>query len=166
MTDNSINYQIGEKIRHIIALFYPPFRKVCSIQFFRYGVSGASNTLFGWVLYCIIYNFVLAKQILDLGFIAFTPHIGAFVIQFPITFISGFWLNRYVSFSESSLRKRVQASRYLTIVLVCIIINYWGLKFFVEIMHIYPTPSQIINTIITTVFSFFTQKHFAFKTKQ
>jgi putative flippase GtrA len=115
------------------------------------------------VLYAFLYNIVFQKEIFDLGFIAFTPHIAAFFTQFPITFASGFWLNRYVSFSESTLKGRTQIIRYLSIVICCITINYIGLKFFVEVCHIYPTPSQMINTLITTIFSYFAQKHFSFK---
>lgn len=163
---NSINYKIGARIRRIIIFFYPPFGRLCSEQFFVYGVSGATNTLFSWILYWFIYNFVLQKENLDLGFAVFKPHIAAFFIQFFITFVSGFWLNRYVSFSSSMLKKRVQAPRYLSVVLACVLINYLGLKLFVEVMGIYPTPSQMLNTVITTAFSFFAQKHYAFKIKK
>jgi putative flippase GtrA len=110
-----------------------------------------------------LYNFIYDKQVFDLGFIAFTPHIAAFFTQLPITFCTGFWLNRYVSFSESELRGRIQIVRYLMIVIACILINYAGLKLFVEVLHIYPTPSQMLNTVITTIFSFFSQKYFSFK---
>lgn len=162
---NSINYRIGERVRRFVIIFYPPFKKMCSEQFFVYGVCGAANTLFSWFLYWFLYNFVLQKENLDLGIVVFKPHIAAFFIQFAITFVSGFWLNRYVSFSTSSLKKRVQIPRYLSVVTTCVLINYWGLKLFVEVLGIYPTPSQMLNTVVTTTFSFFAQKHFAFKTK-
>lgn len=162
---NSANYRVGAHIRRFVLIFYPPCRKICSEQFFVYGICGAANTLFSWVLYWFLYNFVLHKENLDLGFLVFKPHIAAFFIQFVITFLSGFWLNRYVSFSSSPLKKRVQIPRYMAVVIACILINYWGLKLFVEVIGIYPTPSQMLNTLATTFVSFFSQKYFAFKSR-
>lgn len=170
---NSIHYKIGGWIRGYIERIYDwlggnheQVKKLFPRQIFVYGVCGGGNLVFGWVLYWFIYNFVLQKSMLDLGFHAFKPHNAAFFIQFPITFLSGFWLNRHVSFAESDLKKRVQMPRYLAVVVLCIVINMVCLKLFVEIIGIYPTPSQIIATIITTVFSFVVQKKFVFKIKK
>ena len=159
----SINYKIGKQINKFIVFFYPPFKHLFSQQFFCYGVCGMVNVVFGWFLYWFLYHFVFKGQMFDLGFIAFTPHIATFFTQLPITFLTGFWLGRYVSFSNSKLHGRIQIFRYLLIVICCILINYTGLKFFVEVCNIYPTYSQVINTIITTIFSFFAQKYFSFK---
>jgi hypothetical protein len=95
--------------------------------------------------------------------VTFTPHVAALFTQLPITFLTGFWLSRYVSFSESKLTGGTQIFRYLLTVICSIVINYAGIKFFVEICGIYPTPSQMLNTLITIVFSFFVQKKFTFK---
>ena len=163
---NSLSYRSGAYIRKfLLTVFYPLFRRICSEQLFVYGVCGVSNTFFSWVLYWFSYNFILSKENLDLGILVLKPHIGAFVIQFVITFVSGFWLNRYVTFSDSTLKKRVQVPRYLSIVVGCIFINYFCLKLFVEVMGIYPTPSQMLSTVIMTIFSFFTQRNYAFRAK-
>ena len=159
----SLNYRIGAKIGKFIDFFHFPFKKFCTAQFFRYGVCGVSNLSFGLVLFWAIYNFVYQKSVVDLGFIAFTPHIATFFTQFPITLFTGFWLSRYVSFSESKMRSSTQIFRYSLIVIACVLINYVGLKVFVEICHFYPTPSQMLNTVATTVLSFFAQKYFSFK---
>ena len=159
----SLNYRIGAKIGQFIDFFYFPFKKICSPQFFRYGVCGAANMVFTWVLYWFLFNYVFEKQNFTLFFVTFSPHIAAFFTQLPITFLTGFWLSRYVSFSTSQLRGKTQIFRYLLIVIACILINYGGLKLFVEICRFYPTPSQMLNTVITTVFSFYAQKYFSFK---
>ena len=116
-----------------------------------------------WVLYFIFYNFIFHKQVVDLVFVAFTPHIASFVFKFPITFLTGFWLSRHVSFSDSQLRGRVQIVRYLLVVGGCILINYAGLKLFVEVCGFYPTPSNILTSIIAAIFSYFSNKYFSFK---
>ncbi|MBO5974326.1 MAG: GtrA family protein [Paludibacteraceae bacterium] len=150
-------------ITNSIDFFYTPFRPLMSVQMFRYGVCGVANMMLDWVLYFLSYNFVLQKKVLDFGFVAFTPHIGSLVISFPITFFTGFLLSKYISFQQSALKWKTQLLRYLMVVLGCLLINYVCLKLFVEICHFYPTPSKMITTIFTVLFSYFSQKNFSFK---
>lgn len=147
----------------IIDFFYKPFAQLVPHDLFRYGFAGGLNMLFDWVLYFVFYHYVFHAQVVDFGFVAFTPHIAAFVFKFPIIFLTGFWLNRHISFSGSPLLRRTQLFRYLMVVLACIFINYGCLKLFVEVCGWYPTPSNILTTIIATAFSYFSQKHFTFR---
>lgn len=158
-----LNRIMQKTILTVVDFAYRPFNKIIPYQIFRYGVSGGANMVFDWVLYFIFYNFVFRHNILHIGPIAVSAHIASFLVTFPISFMSGFWLSRYISFKESELRGRVQLLRYMMVVASCILINYLCLKFFVEICHIYPTPSKMITTVITTLFSFISQKHFTFK---
>lgn len=155
--------KLQQFIINLIDFFYPMFRRLMSVEMFRYGVCGVTNMMLDWVLYFISYNFVLQKQVLDLGFVAFTPHIGSLVLSFPITFATGFLLSKYISFQQSILRWKTQLVRYLMVVVGCLLINYICLKVFVEICHFYPTPSKMITTIFTVLFSYFSQKNFSFK---
>ena len=154
---------IGGWITAAIDFFYPPFAKYMTLQFFRYGVSGAANLVFNWVLYFLIFNFVLQKQMLHLGFVTLSSHIAAFTITFGVTFFSGFLLQKYVTFTESDLRGRVQLVRYLVVVGINILINYIGLKLLVDVFHFYASLSYITISILTTLFSYFSQKKFTFK---
>lgn len=153
----------GKFIGDIIDFFYPPFRRYFSRQFFRYGVSGVANMGFDWVLYFLVYNFVIQKQFISLGFVTISPHIAALLITFPITLLTGFLLQKYVTFTSSNLRGKQQLVRYMAVVGVNLLINYFGLKFFVEVLHFYPTLSKMIVTLICTIFSYFSQKTFTFK---
>ncbi|HEY0676889.1 MAG TPA: GtrA family protein [Chitinophagaceae bacterium] len=150
----------------VIDLFYPPFRKFMPRQTFRYVACGGGNTLLDIVLYFISYHFILNKQVLELGPIAISPHIAAFIIAFCISFPTGFYLMRSIVFTDSTLRGRVQLFRYFLLVAVCIMLNYAFLKLFVEQWGIYPTPSKILTTIIVVSFSYLTQKHFTFRVKK
>ncbi|MCE5332151.1 MAG: GtrA family protein [Bacteroidales bacterium] len=154
---------IGGWITVMVDFFYPPFRKYVTLQFFRYGVTGAANMAFDWVLYFITFHFILEKQMLHLGFVTLSSHIAAMVLVFPITFISGFLLQKYVTFTSSELRGRVQIVRYLSVVIANLLLNYIGLKLLVDFLHVFPTPSKMIVTIFTTMFSYFSQKKFTFK---
>ncbi len=150
-------------IRNSIDFFYPPFKKLFTIRFFRYLSCGGLNVAFDWVLFFIFYNYVLDKQVFDLRIIAFKPHIAAFIITFPITLLSGFYLSKYVTFEESNVRGRIQLFRYMMVVAGCVLINYICLRLFVDLWGIYPTPAKMITTIFTTIFSYLTQKNFTFK---
>jgi putative flippase GtrA len=157
-------YRNRDRIIRVIDFFYPPFSKVMDKQTFRYAASGGSNTLFDIVLYFLTYNFVLDKKIIYIGNQAISPHIAAFLFTFPITFISGFTLMRYVVFPESAgTRKRIQMIKYLGVVFICILLNYIFLKFFVEVMGWWPLPSKIVTTFFVVAFSYISQKKFAFK---
>jgi putative flippase GtrA len=105
----------------------------------------------------------LHKEVFHLGFIAFKPHIAAFILSFMISFPTGFLLMRHVVFTDSILHRRVQLFRYFLLVVICIILNYVFIKLFVEQFHIYPTIAKIFTTAIVVLFSYLTQKNYTFK---
>lgn len=151
-------------ILSVINWFYQPFKKYIPEETFRYAVCGGSNTALDIFLYFITYNFILKKQILDLKIIAISGHIASFLLVFPITFTTGFILSKYITFSHSELHGRVQLFRYGFTVFVCIILNYIFLKMFVDWLGLYPTLSKILTTGLVVIYSYFSQKHFTFKT--
>ena len=158
-------------VRHIILgiidFFYPPFRKLFSLQTFRYLACGGGNTLLDIFLYFIAYNFILHQQDFPLwGNIKIGAHIAAFIFSFSITFPLGFALSKYIVFQESNLRGRIQLFRYAFMVATCIVLNYVFIKFFVEWVHLYPTIAKTITTAIVAVYSYFTQRKFTFKVKE
>jgi len=153
-----------EQIISFIDFFYPPFRKLMSVRTFRYAACGSANTLLDIVVYSVAYNFILHKQVLHLGFIAFRPIIAAFIISFLVSFPTGYLLNRNIVFNDSILHGRIQLFRYFVLVMICIVLNYVFLRLFVEHFHLYPTVAKIITTGIVVSFSYLTQKNFTFKT--
>lgn len=154
---------IGRFIRQLIDFFYPPFSKYFSIQFFRYGASGGINLLFDWVLYYVVFNYVLHQEMLHLGLVTFSSHIAALVIKLPISLFSGFLLQKYVTFSSSPLRGRVQLARYFLVVIINIGINFAGLKILVDILRFFPSIANVIVSLFTTILSYFLQRSFTFK---
>jgi putative flippase GtrA len=155
---------IRDLIIHFIDFFYTPFSKLIPLETFRYAATGGFNTVLDVTLYFICYNFVLDKNIVDLNFIAISPYIAAFLIVFPITFFTGFLLAKYVTFTNSEIRGRIQLFRYILSVSGSIILNYLFLKFFVEVVGFWPTLSKIITTCLVVVYSYYIQRFFTFKT--
>lgn len=158
--------QIGHWIQHIIDFTYPLFRKIMPLQLYRYGVCGGFNVVFDWISFFLVYNFVIRYRLIDLGILTLSPHIATMIVTFPIVTLSGFLLQKYVTFTASDLRGRTQLARYMMIVLANLFINYIGLKIFVEELHFYPTPSKMIITLITIILSYIGQKKFTFRTKK
>src|SRR4051812_40204242 len=142
-----------------IDFFYPPFRRLMPLQTFRYIVCGGTNTFLDILVYFISYNYIFNKQNVHTPFVVISPYIAAFMLSFMVSFPTGFFLNRHIVFTGSSLRGRVQLFRYLLLVLICILMNYIFIKLFVEQFGIYPTVSKILTTVIVVSFSFLTQKH-------
>jgi len=103
---------------------------------------------------------------LHLGFVTLSSHIAALFIVMPITFVTGFLLQKYVTFSASELKARVQVVRYFEVLAVNILLNYFGLKLFVDLLNIYPTPSKMLVTVVATTFSYLMQKYYSFRIKK
>ncbi len=132
---------------------------------FRYAACGGLNFLvLDPMLYFLIYHFVVTPdRFFDLGVVFLSPHIASMILVFPLTSFNGFWLNRNVVFGESRLRRRTQFVRYVISIGGSVLLTYAGLKFFVEVCHIWPTPAKVITTVITIIYSFLAAKYFSFR---
>lgn len=144
--------------------FYAPFQHLIPLETFRYAATGGFNTMLDISLYFIFYNFILDKQVIDLYIVSISPHIAAFLIVFPITFFTGFLFARYITFTSSEIRGRIQLIRYMISVSGSLFLNYVCLKFLVEYGGLWPTLSKIITTVIVVIYSYFVQKFYTFKT--
>lgn len=147
----------------IIDWFHKPFPRIPK-ETFRYGATGGLNTLLDIFLYFFCYNFILDKHDVSLLFITVSPHIAAFLMVFPITFSTGFLLAKYITFTESQIRGKVQLIRYILSVSGAIVLNYVFLKFFVEYLGLWATVAKIFTTIIVIIYSYVVQRYYTFKT--
>ena len=150
-------------ILNTIDFFYSPFKRIIPITTFRYAVCGGGNMVLDILLYFISYHYILHEKMLDLGFLAFKPHIASLFMSFVVTFPIGFWLAKNIVFPSSEMRTRVQLGRYLLVVLINLFLNYAFLKVMVEYMNFYPTVSRIFAIAFIVTFSYLSQKHFTFK---
>jgi len=151
-----------------IDFFYPPFSRWVSVHTFRYIISGGTNAATGIVVYYIVYNYILHQQHVNLPFPPgmITAPVAALIIESFISFLIGFVLNKYLVFTQSQLKGRIQLFRYGTVFATNILLNFAMLKVLVETFHVYATVAKIICTVILAIFSYFTQKHFSFKVKK
>lgn len=150
-------------IRLTDALYLRPVAAVVPLQTFRYALCGGLNMVLDALWYFVIYNFIVAHRFFDLGVVVISPHIASMCLVFPITFYNGFWLNRNVAFRSSPLSERTQLGRYALSICGSLLLTYAGLKFFVEWCHIWPTPSKLLTTVVTVIYSYLAAKYFTFR---
>lgn len=149
--------------RAIDALYVRPVAVIVPRQLWRYGVCGATNMVLDSVWYFVIYHFIICKRFIDLGFVVVSPHIASLVVVFPITFLTGFWLNRNVAFHSTAIGQGRQLWRYALTVAGAIVINYFAMKLLVEVCGVWPTPAKTMTTIISSIYSFLVAKFYTFR---
>lgn len=92
-----------------------------------------------------------------------SPHIASLVIVTPVTLIIGFLLSKNITFSSSKIKTGTQFFRYSLIIFANFAISYLSMKFWVEAVGLWATPSNMLTTIITTIFSYLMQKFYSFR---
>lgn len=149
----------------IDTLYIKPLERVISRQMFGYFLCGAANMALDTLWYFLTYHYVVMERNVDLGIVVISPHIAALIIVFPITFFTGFLLNRYVAFRATQQRTTKQLFRYALSVVGSILLNYVLMKLFVELCYVWPTISKMMTTIIVALYSFLAAKYFSFTNK-
>lgn len=132
---------------------------------FGYFLCGAANMALDTLWYFLTYHYVVMERNVDLGIVVISPHIAALIIVFPITFFTGFLLNRYIAFRATQQRTTKQLFRYALSVVGSILLNYVLMKLFVELCYVWPTIAKMMTTIIVALYSFLAAKYFSFTNK-
>lgn len=156
---------MSARLTKIIDFFYFPFLRFLPLDTYRYGVCGGANLIFDLFLYFVFYNFIFVKQNVDLGIVVLSPHIASLFFVFPITFTTGFLLNRYITFPESDLSWKVQIFRYFMVGMGALLLSYLLMKLLVDFLGFFPTPSRLVTIIVGVIYSYLLQKKFSFRVK-
>jgi putative flippase GtrA len=133
------------------------------LQTFRYAACGGGNTLLGLVFFFILYHYVFTEDVVNIGFMVFKSHKAALIFSSSVTFIIGFFLNKFVVFTDSSIKGHVQLFRYFLSFFGNLCIAAFLQTVFVEMLKINADVSQIMIVAIIVTISYFTQKYFTFK---
>ena len=158
------------------------------LQTFRYAACGGGNMVLGFLVFTAVFHLLSGFAYINLGVIefsilnvnigdakvlmlqsdafAFKAHSFALSCSSTIVFIVGFLLNKYVVFTGSNLRGRIQLFRYFLSTVSSFCINYFLLNAMVIYLHVYPVLAQVIVTAIVVTISFFMQQYFTFKVKE
>ena len=124
--------------------------------------------LLSWLLFFLFYQFVFDKKMfpiqlpLDQTFVI-TAYTLSSVSCFIISFTIGFLLMKYVVFTGSELKGRVQLFRYALSSALSGVLSWLILKLFVEYLTIYPSIANVLASCIVVIFSYLMQRNFSFK---
>jgi putative flippase GtrA len=150
----------------LIDFFHPPFKKYISLHNFRYLATGGSAFVLGYIAYYLAYKFVFSTEEVTFGLLTLKRETAALAVDFAIVIPYSFILNRYVVFTHSEVRGRIQLFRFLNLQFINMLLNFFLLKFFVEILQIYPTVSRLIISILIAILSYLYQHYFTFSVKK
>ncbi len=155
-------------ITYILDFFYPLVGKIIPKKTYYYAACGGGNLLLSWLLFFVFYQFVFDKKMfpiqlpLDQTFVV-TAYTLSSVSCFIISFTIGFLLMKYVVFTGSELKGRVQLFRYALSSALSGVLSWLILKLFVEYLTIYPSIANVLASCIVVIFSYLMQRNFSFK---
>lgn len=154
--------KLADFIRKAVDFFYfPPLRFIPQLTF-RYAAVGGLNLLYGIVQYWFIYNFILYQKDVNLGIVVISAPIFAFLLNFVITFLTGFWLMKYVAFHHSRLSGIRQIMLYSAVVAINIGVNYFGLKILIS-AGVYPSIANVLIQPVAVTISYFLNSRVTFR---
>lgn len=152
-------------IHRVLDFFYPLVKRLFDQTTYYYAVCGVGNLVLSWILFFLFFNFVFEKQFFHLNFINFTfsAYTLSSIVCFLITFTFGFLLMKYIVFTESGLKGRIQLFRYALSSIISGIISWSLLKMFIEVFDIFPSISNILASCLVVIVSYLLQRKFTFK---
>lgn len=154
---------LAKRLINIVdALYIKPLHGLVSRNLFGYGLCGAVNMSLDILWYYLVYHYLVCERFIDMGFVVMSPHILSLFIVFPITFFTGFWLNRNVAFRATTTSTNKQLIIYALTVVGSILINYACMKLFVEVCSIWPTPSKMLTTAVSVCYSYLMARYITF----
>ena len=152
-------------IQKILDLFYPLVRQVLDKTTYYYAACGGGNLDLSWLLFFVFFQFLFQKQVFYIEWIDYS--LSAYTLSsflcFLIAFGVGFLLMKYVVFTKSELKGRIQLFRYGLSSLLTWFAHWVILKLFIEWLGFYPSIANVISSCIVVLISYLLQKKFTFK---
>lgn len=152
-------------IRRFLDIFYPLVSKIFDKTTYYYAACGVGNLVLSWILFFLFYQFVFEKKLLyvkQIDFV-FTPYTLSAFLCFIISFTLGFMLMKYVVFTKSELKGRIQLFRYGLSAVVTSGANWILLKSLIELFDFFPSVANVVSTCLVVVISYLIQRNFTFK---
>ncbi len=142
-----------------------PIGRIFSVDLLRYAICGVANYIvIDAVLYFLTYHYLVGENTyINIGITTISPHIISLILVFPVTLLTGFWLNRHVVFNSTEMGVRRQMSRYLLSIAGSIVLSYLIIKVLVEMCGIWPTPAKVLCSLTTATYSYLMARLYTFR---
>ena len=150
----------------LIDFFHPPFKKYISLHNFRYLATGGTTFVLGYIVYYLSFYHLFQTEEVDFQFFTLKRGTAALAVDFAFVIPFSFILNRYVVFTHSQVRGRVQLFRFLNLQFVNILLNVFLYKFFTDMLLVYPTVARFVVQVMIAGFSYVYQHYFTFSVKK
>ena len=150
----------------LIDFFHPPFKKYISLHNFRYLVTGGTTFVLGYLVYYLSFYHLFKTEEVDFQFFTLKRGTAALAVDFAFVIPFSFIINRYIVFTHSEIRGRVQLFRFLNLQFINILLNVFLYKFFADILLVYPTVARFVVQVMIASFSYVYQHYFTFGVKK
>jgi len=150
----------------LIDFFHPPFKKYVSLHNFRYLATGGFTFVLGYAVYYFSFYHLFKTEEVDILFFTLKKGTAALAVDFAVVIPFSFLVNRYIVFTHSEVRGRVQLFRFLNLQFINILLNVFLYKFFADVLLVYPTVARFVVAVLLAGFSYLYQHYFTFSVKK
>lgn len=152
-------------IRAFLDLFYPLVSKLMDKTTYYYAAAGSTNLVLGWLIFGLLDLYVFKHNITWLPLFDHPVHSYTIVagICAVFSFLFGFTMMRYVVFTESQLKGRVQFFRYGFSALISATVNWILIKLMVDAFAWNASLCNVFASVVVVTISYFLQRKFSFK---
>jgi putative flippase GtrA len=152
-------------IRAFLDFFYPIVSRIFDKTTYYYAVAGSTNLVLGWVLFWVLDHWVINSKTLELPLFKHPVHSYTVIAAVcgVVSFLFGFLMMRYVVFTESQLKGRIQFFRYGLSALISATVNWLLIKLMVDTFTWNASLCNVFASLVVVTISYFLQRKFSFK---
>ena len=152
-------------LRAFLDIFYPLVSKLMDKTTYYYAVAGSTNLVLGWLMFALLDLYVFQNKIITLPLFDHPVHSYTVVagICAVFSFLFGFTMMRYVVFTESQLKGRVQFFRYGLSALISATVNWILIKLMVDTFAWNASLCNVFASVVVVTISYFLQRRFSFR---
>lgn len=152
-------------IRAFLDFFYPIVSRIFDKTTYYYAVAGSTNLVLGWVLFWVLDHWVIKSKTVELPLFEHPVHSYTVIAAVcgVVSFLFGFLMMRYVVFTESQLKGRIQFFRYGLSALISATVNWLLIKLMVDTFAWNASLCNVFASLVVVTISYFLQRKFSFK---
>jgi putative flippase GtrA len=152
-------------IRAFLDFFYPIVSRIFDKTTYYYAVAGSTNLVLGWVLFWVLDHWVIHSKTVELPLFKHPVHSYTVIAAVcgVVSFLFGFLMMRYVVFTESQLKGRIQFFRYGLSALISATVNWLLIKLMVDTFAWNASLCNVFASLVVVTISYFLQRKFSFK---
>jgi putative flippase GtrA len=155
-------------VRKLIIYFFKTFllQRLLQMQLVRYVIAAGTAFVVDVAVYFVLLHFILTtnQYITLLGnVIELRAAMLALLISFTCGLFTNFYMSKLFVFKAKVNNTRRHFARFVGVAIVTFIGNYFLMRFFIEVVNLYPTPARMLSACTFAMCSFAMHKFFSFR---